>query len=307
MQTMFLKSGACIAARIRLLTNENHTTPARLAVAFWGDGAEKIIQGPSQIICDLESGACNPDAISNLLLRQNCTVLKYSGLHAKVVISTDGAVVSSANMSKNGLGGEDNSASRTIEAGYFIPNTAQEYEEIAVWFEDLWKAATEITSTDLALAKVKWESRKRDRLKLEAITNPALKINSSSLLNPKIESKDLIRAVKKEVFTQISKSFENIERHRLGKIASWACHLILVRAGVSLDYSSKKTNSSGAVTEKWITSKFGTKKYFDTVEKIEAILNIIKNDDFFSDEIRRFAESVQSTPPWRIKSNHQNS
>jgi hypothetical protein len=69
---------------------------------------------------------CNPAVIALLLDRDNTVVLQLAGLHAKVVVGSAGAVISSANISTNGLDAEGADTSGTIEAGYFVtPGTPE--------------------------------------------------------------------------------------------------------------------------------------------------------------------------------------
>jgi hypothetical protein len=61
-----------------------------LAVAFWGQGAESIIypkrRGSLRIICNLRSGATNPDTINSLRQKKGVELKQHDRLHAKVIV-----------------------------------------------------------------------------------------------------------------------------------------------------------------------------------------------------------------------------
>lgn len=302
---MFLNSGRAISGQIQNLIDGEITKPVRLAVAFWGQGADYKLRGACHIICDLESGACNPAVIRILRKRDNCVVLKLSGLHAKVVISSDGAVISSANMSTNGLGAEGADASGTLEAGYFVSAKHPDYKSIVSWFDDVWDKSTEITEFDLARAKEKWDFRNRERpishrTILELDTSP-FDIDQASLLEDRIDTKDRLRAVKPVVFNRLKSALPAVDHRRQGKIASWACHLILNRAGVVLEHSAGDGEKSGPATDQWIVDRFGNRKSNDTARNVETVLNAITRDTCFSAEVRRAANQVLSAPPWMAR------
>lgn len=299
---MFLKSGEKISHKIKFLIDEEIAEPVRFAVAFWGKGADYNLRGPCRIVCDLGSGACNPEVIRQLLKRDKCVVLKLSGLHAKVVIGSNGAVVSSANMSINGLGAEGSDASGTIEAGYFLPARQPEYQEVVTWFDELWEVATAISEIDLVDAQEKWDAQHRYKpvtspIKPESDIVP-FHINAFTLLEERIDARDRIRAVKKNVFDQFKSVLPNVEHRRLGKIASWACHLLLNRAGLVLYHSAGNMEDAGVATDQWIVDRFGKKKKNDTIADVETLLKAIRRSLFFSADIRRAANQVLSAPPW---------
>lgn len=301
---MFLDSGRAIAGQIQVLIDGEVVEPVRLAVAFWGTGADYRLRGACQIICDLESGACNPAVIRTLCKRDNCVVLKLSGLHAKVVISSVGAVVSSANMSTNGLGAEGADASGTIEAGYFVPAKLPDYKKIVTWFSDVWDKATEITELDLAKAQEKWDFRNREMpitpsTKPELDTSP-LDIDPFSLLEERIYKKYRLRAVKPDVFNRLKGALPDVDHRQLGKVASWACHLLLNRAGIGmvLEHSAGDGEESGPATDQWIVGRFGKQKKNEMAANVETLLDAISRDPFFSADVRRAANQVLSASPW---------
>ncbi|WP_421567060.1 phospholipase D family protein [Ochrobactrum sp. EDr1-4] len=81
--TSFLdETGAVTAIRDMLLK----TDTATLAVAFWGSGAiDKLALDKKwkslRIVCNLDSGACNPDEIERLMKLDNVDVRTDCRLH----------------------------------------------------------------------------------------------------------------------------------------------------------------------------------------------------------------------------------
>lgn len=125
------------------------------AVAFWGKGAEaKLTDQRSgvRLICNLSSGGTNPNEISKI---DRSLVRQIDELHAKVYIGNSQAIVTSANISSNGIGQEDVDAAFWMEAGYIT----DKIEPIKTWFDELWKRARCITDEDLNEAFERWRRR----------------------------------------------------------------------------------------------------------------------------------------------------
>src|ERR1700676_561564 len=79
----------------------------RIAVAFWGEGAVKTLRltgaRRGRIICNLESGACNPKEVRKLRASKRLKLKTHAQLHAKIYWSPTAAMVGSSNASANGL------------------------------------------------------------------------------------------------------------------------------------------------------------------------------------------------------------
>jgi phosphatidylserine/phosphatidylglycerophosphate/cardiolipin synthase-like enzyme len=115
------------------------------AVAFWGQGAEDIVSKsgrrsiPAQILCNLQSGACNPYVIEKLMGLDDIEVRTSPLLHAKVVITDGAALVGSANISANGLSLEGARAAWD-EAGVYCTDEVLRRDAQA-WFDQQWEDA----------------------------------------------------------------------------------------------------------------------------------------------------------------------
>ncbi|WCT76312.1 phospholipase D family protein [Novosphingobium humi] len=144
------------------------TQSATLAVAFWGDGAiERLaLDRPGlalKIICNLESGACNPFELRKLrALAGPGNVLSDPRLHGKVYRTDSGAIVGSSNVSTNGLAVEGSGLRGWAEANLFTA------EESVLSDLDCWIDAREnapdthvVTEEDLLAAEALWKERSK--------------------------------------------------------------------------------------------------------------------------------------------------
>lgn len=138
-----------------------------VAVAFWGKGAESIVDsrsgGPVKIICNLTSGATNPTIIEALRNKENICLKQHDRLHAKVVVGSRRAVVGSANFSSNGLNLEGEESNGWVEAGFVIECSTQ-IGIIKTWFEKIWNNAHDIDSRNIKIARAIWEKRRASRI-----------------------------------------------------------------------------------------------------------------------------------------------
>lgn len=141
------------------------TDRARLAVAFWGVGAiERLgLDRPGlslEILCNLDSGACNPAELRRFLQRKGVTLRSHPALHAKVYWTPAGAVLGSSNASANGLALESDAATGWHEANVALDDP-EVLAQIDRWFTRLFKAGYEVTGDDLDRAATIWKTRAR--------------------------------------------------------------------------------------------------------------------------------------------------
>jgi len=159
---MFLPGDDNTTAIQELISNSNKLD---CAVAFLGQKAERLLSETAsggRIICNLSSGGTNPLVIKKLLATGSFKIRKHPFLHAKVYIGKNGAIVSSANLSANGLGLEAEELSGWLEAGYKVTDQ-KEFKRIQNWFANLWKNSTEITPEDIKSAMNAWNKRQINR------------------------------------------------------------------------------------------------------------------------------------------------
>lgn len=136
------------------------------AVAFIGGNSSALLPDlpqNSRIICNLDSSATNPYAVKQLI-DKGFEVRSCNFLHAKVYIGKDKAIVSSANLSSNGLSlSEDEKG--WLEAGYLVTDKA-EISKINEWFDYIFTSdniSKEIKDDDLERAIKRWSEKIIDR------------------------------------------------------------------------------------------------------------------------------------------------
>ena len=161
----------------------SRATSIRIAAPFWGADAIDLLglkKNPDQtrkafrLICNLESGACNPAPIRDLKNQLGWGARTHKRLHAKVYIFDDCAVVGSANPSANGLALEETEMRSWHEVCTIVS------EEVAIkclvkWFDELFDhpESAPVELSNLAVAEKLWEQRRKDTrnvLKLSGIS-----------------------------------------------------------------------------------------------------------------------------------------
>ena len=119
---------------------------ARLAVAYWGEGAIKQLglerlPSETRVLCDLWSGCCNPDEIKGLL-KAGVSVRYFNKLHAKLYCTPAGIIIGSSNASSNGLGSEGQELSGNVELDAAVSSPA--FTKAAEkWFDKRWAKAVD--------------------------------------------------------------------------------------------------------------------------------------------------------------------
>lgn len=159
---ILLDETAALAAIRALLADATH---AKLAVAFWGKGAiERLgLDRPgltAEILCNLESGACNPKELRRLYDHPRITLRSHPALHAKVWWTAGGAVLGSSNASANGLAVEGDAAAGWHEANVEI-SEAGVLTDIDHWFTGISDAGYAVELEDIDRATELWKARVR--------------------------------------------------------------------------------------------------------------------------------------------------
>ncbi|MFP1132937.1 hypothetical protein [Asticcacaulis sp. W401b] len=159
----FLDEAGAAKALQTLFANASR---AKIAVAFWGNEAvEKLGLNRSglklSVICNLDSGACNPIEIRKLMtLCDKGEVRSLPSLHAKVYWTPEGVLLGSSNASSNGLAVEGAPNKSWVEANMLIRDPAI-IATIGQWFERQLPDSYEIEDSHLMLAAEVWKKRKR--------------------------------------------------------------------------------------------------------------------------------------------------
>ncbi len=139
-------------------------TEAKIAVPFWGAGAAEALGLDRtglrlEIVCNLESGACNPHEIRKIqAFDERSSVRSDPRLHGKVYWTPSAVVLGSSNASTNGLAVEGASLSGWAEANV-LSHDAGLIETTRAWFEGRRASAYEINEDDLTRAEKLWSLR----------------------------------------------------------------------------------------------------------------------------------------------------
>lgn len=139
------------------------SSKAKMAVAFWGDGALRKLGIPRpglliEAICNLESGSCNPFEIRKLRDASGISLKTHKRLHAKVYWTPSAAVLGSSNASSNGLAVEGQEVLSWAEANLLV-DRPKLLAELSIWFDRLFGEGREISDRDLELAEERWARR----------------------------------------------------------------------------------------------------------------------------------------------------
>jgi hypothetical protein len=131
----------------------------RMAVAYWGkDSITNLGLNATKglwVVCDINSGACNPSEINSLI--QKYDVRTLDKLHSKVYWTANGVIIGSSNASTGGFATLDEPQGN-FEANIFTDDKAI-IREVGLWLADIKKQSCVITKTMLENARKKWPKR----------------------------------------------------------------------------------------------------------------------------------------------------
>jgi len=153
-----------------------------LAVAFFGKDSFDLFKSTKgkdiRVICNLQSGACNPFLIEKIIKKNNIQVKTNQRLHAKTLIQKDAVIIGSANISSNGLSLEGSEISGWIETG-ILTSSSHVISSSKSWFESTWTDSIEIANKDLEVYKKLWLKKRNHR----CINNSELSIIEAATNN----------------------------------------------------------------------------------------------------------------------------
>ncbi|WP_194714654.1 phospholipase D family protein [Noviherbaspirillum soli] len=275
---MFLESKEAVLAMLQHLTESQPVAqPLRIAVAFWGTGAETVIDGNKkyQIICNLLRGGTNPEVIRALRAMPNVEVRHLSGLHAKVVLTDTRAIVGSANFSMDGLGFKSGAGTGWIEAAAVIDSAGVEN-----WFNSHWKASLQVSDEALAQAAELWSKRAPPSPK-EAEQAPQLM--ELDLFKPEITGGNKIRMATRSIETIYFQEIEPESKRSVWNPA-YAASLLWTTAGNRI-----RTRIDGCPYFERPADVLARAKYPKTIDKVHRFVDILSKYPGVSPAIRYWA------------------
>lgn len=289
---MFLDSKEAVLAMLQYLTDSQPAAqPLRIAVAFWGSGAEALVV-PSkryQIVCNLLRGGTNPEVIRALRAMPNVEVRHHAELHAKVVLADEHAIVGSANFSMDGLGFEGSQGTGWIEAAAVVPPAAVES-----WFDALWKTSMQINDDALARAVDLWSRRippPSEEVLSTKHTEQAQQLLESDLFKPTITGGNKIRmatrAIEMIYFAEIEpESKRSVWNPAYAASLLWTCAGNRIRTRIDdCPYFDRPTDVLTRV------------KYPKTIEKVHRFVSILSRHPGVSPATRYWAKQYLSGLP----------
>lgn len=262
----FLPDRTAITAAVSYLIDEQLAEePVLLIVAYWGRGAEEILQvGKTfKIVCNLADGGTNPGAIESILRSRGKTVEVHSmpHLHAKVVIGSSGAVVSSSNMSDNGL--DILTDSGNLEAGIHISKNESEYDRIRSWGWQCWMDSTEVTQAMLDQALASYQARpnasvaktptEEDISTADVPARPDYGFTESELFLPEQESNrdNKVRTASRSLKRSHAAMLDREITKREAWLTAYVANLLWTHAGQSIDWKQGTFRYPSDVVERW--------------------------------------------------------
>lgn len=141
--------GKELAKKIKAMFVEER--PIRCAVAFWGpEVADMARKNDAEVILDISMGGTAKNALLAMGVPDNRKIRVLDNLHSKIYLGANGAVVGSANASRNALGAL-NGKPRLEEAAVWIPKSTepQAYREVEKLFAKYSKRSKQAKQSDL--------------------------------------------------------------------------------------------------------------------------------------------------------------
>lgn len=276
---MFLGSKDEVLAMLQRLTkSQPEAEPLRIAVAFWGNGAERIVASERryQIICNLLSGGTNPEVIRALRVMPNVEIRHLAELHAKVILTSTLAIVGSANFSADGLGIGNIARAGWLEAAAVIEATAVER-----WFEAHWQAASEVSDEELGLAAAAWENRGNGRSDVSSEAVPRLL--ESELFKPTITGENKIRMAARHIEEIYFREIEP-ETKRSVWYPAYASTILWTAAGNRI-----RTKIDDCPHFEHPADVLARAKYPAAIEKVHRFLDVLSRDPSVSPAVRHWA------------------
>lgn len=278
---MFLGSKEAVLAMLQRLTQaQSVAQPLRIAVAFWGNGAETIVVPGRQyqIVCNLSRGGTNPDVIRTLRELPNVEIRHLSELHAKVFLAEEQAIVGSANFSANGLGIGSPVGSGWIEAAAVVDATA-----VGRWFGSVWNASIEVDDKALSLAAELWSRRPAEQgVSLEP-NEPSLQLLETDLFKPTITGRNKIRMAARPIELIYFQTIEAESKYSV-RFPAYAASLLWTTAGNRI-----ATMINDHTYFEHPSDVLERAKYPKTIEKVHRFVEVLSTHSSVSPAIRYWA------------------
>lgn len=301
---MFIGTADGILKALELLSQTHSSVhPICLAVAFWGDGADQLIRTDKRyrVVCNLTAGGTNPGVIRMLWRRPNVELKHLPNLHAKVSLFERGAIVSSANFSKNGLWLEGQCCDGWDEAAYRISSQDAGFEEIAQWFAALFERSVPISEEVLLEAETRWTRRAPlepvvpSAPALHAVsTNPqaSVDLNEDDLFERFIKPRNRFRMAAPWLI-QIFSKIESVNKNSC-YVPAYVANMIWTQSGKDI---ATNVPEHRIINRPSVVLDLAIAKSKSHGPRIRALLEAVVRDDITPRSVKHWAsECVSSTP-----------
>lgn len=286
---MFLGSSKAILEKFQALVEQQpRSEPILIAVAFWGEGAQLLLNPNKRykIICNLAAGGTNPKVIREIVKFQNVELMHMPDLHAKVVVGKQKAIVGSSNFSSAGLGlREANGGVSWVEAASLI-----ESSEARQWFNINWSSALPVNEEILLSAESLWNNRtKQEKSAFEEETKETDEeiiplLAESELFKASITGGNKIRMAARPIELIYFETIE-AETNRSVWIPAYASSLLWVTMGNKI-----ATRIEGKPYFKTADDVLERAKHPKTIEKLMQFIKVLSNHPKSSASIQYWAK-----------------
>jgi len=285
---VFLGSNKEILEKLQALDEQQpRAEPILIAVAFWGEGAQKLLNPNKRykIICNLATGGTNPKVIREIIALQNVEIKHLPDLHAKVMVCKQKAIVGSSNFSAAGLGIRGTHGASWIEAASLI-----ESSDARRWFNLHWSSALSVNEEALLSAEASWSNRtKQDegpRTEEKEETKEAYTplVAESELFKASITGGNKIRMAARPIELIYFETIE-AETKRSVWVPAYASSLIWVTAGNRI-----ATRIEGKPYFEAVEDVLERAKYPKTIAKLRKFIEVLASHPKSSESIQYWAK-----------------
>ena len=233
-----------LSAKFKMLKGACKTI--RVAAPFWGEGAIGklgLAAGDSmRILCNLQSGGCNPYEIERLL-QLGATVKSHRRLHAKIYDLNNTVIIGSSNVSSNGLIEENRPDQGLIEANVLTDDPAI-VRRAKLLLNTVWKQPQAVTvklgSSFLEQAKVAWDNRPKSSFSTGART-----LLAACREDPARFNKVYLAVYAEDISPQATQKLKKLKTHKISTTHldvadfrdAWGYQFRLPAGGSIIDFS----------------------------------------------------------------------
>ncbi|MCC7402853.1 MAG: phospholipase D family protein [Bdellovibrionales bacterium] len=212
MPIKFLSDRSQLTAKIeQVLKGPN----AYAVVAYVGDGASQWLGAARpRMVVNADSNGTNPLELERLIRKLGRQRVKtLTDLHAKVYCSDQGAVVSSANLSTNGLEVLGEHIQGLVESGLYVSSSNRTlHRQISNWCSDVFRDAGDVSRELIRERKIAFAKQKHFGYRRRGKPR---RPNASSSLSKRLTLAGILKNPQKFVFSFYNNQWDIRDQDRL--------------------------------------------------------------------------------------------